>query len=175
MAETALDQRAQQLRLAVSDAEVSKRITEDPSTFRGAGGRFRIPSASSSSSAAPATPSPRYVAEQHSVTLRRQIAETVGGEIAVPATLREAMSRYQTEQRAVEYVLLDQKSKAGEIAAPAPEVLDEVFEDQQGAVPGAGISRGSRCWTPRRGCGNVVDRVSDDKRERTYEEAPRAT
>ncbi len=166
VAETALDQRAQQLRLAVSDAEVSKRITEDP-TFRGAGGRFDSQRFEQLIRGAGYT-EPRYVAEQRRVTLRRQIAETLGGEIAVPATLREAMSRYQTEQRAVEYVLLDQ-SKAGEIAAPAPEVLTKYFEDRK-ALFRAPEYRKLTVLTLTPEDAAMWITVSDDDAKRTYEE-----
>lgn len=128
VAESALDERARQLGLGVSDAAISARITEDP-TFRGASGRFDQSRFDQLIRSAGYT-EPRYVAEQRRVILRRQIAESVGGELTLPNSMREAVSRFQSEQRAIEYVLLD-RSKAGEIAPPTPEVLAKYFEERK--------------------------------------------
>jgi peptidyl-prolyl cis-trans isomerase D len=166
VAETALDQRARQLRLGVSDSEVSKRIVDDP-TFRGTGGRFDAQRFEQLIRSAGYT-EPRYVAEQRRVTLRRQIAETLGGELAVPATLRDAMNRYQAEQRAIEYVVLDQ-SKAGEIPAPTPEVLAKYFEDRK-ALFRAPEYRKLTVLTLTPEDAAVWITVSDEDAKRTYEE-----
>jgi peptidyl-prolyl cis-trans isomerase D len=128
VAESALDQRARQLGLGVSDAEISKRITDDP-VFRGATGAFDRQRFEQLIRSAGFT-EPRYVAEQRRVMLRRQIAETLGGELTPPSSLADVMNRYQAEQRAIEYVVLD-KSKAGEIPPPTPEVLAKYFEDRK--------------------------------------------
>jgi peptidyl-prolyl cis-trans isomerase D len=128
VAETALDERVRQLGLGLSDADVAKRITEDP-TFRGFTGQFdrarfeaMIRSAGYSE--------PRYVAEQRRVSLRRQLADAISGEVAPPKAMTEAMSRYEGEERSIEYVVLD-RSKAGEIPVPTPEVLAEYFETRK--------------------------------------------
>jgi peptidyl-prolyl cis-trans isomerase D len=128
VAETALDERVRQLGLGLSDAEIAKRITEDP-TFRGFTGQFdrarfeqMIRSAGYSE--------PRYVAEQRRVSLRRQLADAISGEVAAPKTMTEALSRYEGEQRTVEYVVLD-RSKAGDVPAPTPEVLAQYFEGRK--------------------------------------------
>jgi peptidyl-prolyl cis-trans isomerase D len=125
VAETALDERVRQLGLGLSDAEIAKRITEDP-TFRGFTGQFdrtrfeqMIRSAGYSE--------PRYVAEQRRVSLRRQLADAISGEVAAPKAMSEALNRYEGEQRAIEYIVLD-RSKAGDVPAPTPEVLTRYFE-----------------------------------------------
>ena len=128
VAEAALDERARQLNLGVSDAEISKRITEDP-VFRGANGAFDRARFEQLIRGAGYTEG-RYVAEQRRVMLRRQIAETLGGELAPSQSLRAAINRYQTEQRAIEYVVLDH-TKAGEIAPPAPDVLAKYFDERK--------------------------------------------
>ena len=72
VAETTLDEYSRKLRLGLSDAEISRRITSDPS-FRGLNGQFDA-RASSSSSAMPFS-EPRYVDQQRRDTLRRQIVK----------------------------------------------------------------------------------------------------
>jgi peptidyl-prolyl cis-trans isomerase D len=69
----------------------------------------------------------RYTAEQRRQTLRREIAETVSGEITPPKAIADAYNRYENEQRAIDYVVLD-KSKAGEIGAPTPEQISAYYE-----------------------------------------------
>ena len=76
IASAALDERARQFRLGISDAEVVKQITSDPA-FRGLTGEFdhatflqRIRDIGYSEQ--------RFVFEQRQTTLRRQIAEAVG-------------------------------------------------------------------------------------------------
>jgi peptidyl-prolyl cis-trans isomerase D len=128
VAEASLDQRARQLRLNVSDAEIAKQIMND-ANFKGPGGQFErarfdaiIRNAGYNE--------PRYAAEQKKLTLRREIAETVSGEIAPPKALEQAYNRYQNEQRAIDYVTLD-RDKAGEIAPATPEALAAYFEDHK--------------------------------------------
>lgn len=128
VAEAALDERARQLGLGISDAEISKRITEDP-VFRGTSGRFDQRRFEELIRSAGYT-EPRYVAEQRRVILRRQIAETLGGGPLAPNSYREAYNRYQAEQRSIEYVVLD-RAKAGEIAPPTPEVLAKYFDERK--------------------------------------------
>src|SRR5262245_51125537 len=87
IAEHALDERARQLRLGLSDAEVAKRITEDP-TFQGITGQFDRGRFEQIIRQAGYT-EPRYVAEQRRQSLRRQLAESVGGELAAPQAMSD--------------------------------------------------------------------------------------
>ncbi len=73
---------------------------------------------------------PRFAAEQKRLTLRREIAETVGGEMSLPKTMADALNRFENEQRAIDYVTLD-AAKAGDIAAPTPEAIAKYFEDRK--------------------------------------------
>jgi peptidyl-prolyl cis-trans isomerase D len=128
IAETALDERARQLGLGLSDAEIAKRITEDPN-FRSFTGQFDRGRFEQIIRAAGYNEG-RYVAEQRRVSLRRQLAEAVGGELAPPKTMAELLNRYEGEQRGIEYVVLD-RSKAGEIPQPTPEMLAQYFEGRK--------------------------------------------
>lgn len=128
VAESSLDQRAHQMGLNLSDAEIARQIMNDPN-FRNPGGQFdrarfeaMIRNAGYSE--------PRFAAEQKRLALRRELAETVSGDLAPPKTMADAINRYENEQRAIDYVTLD-RAKAGEIAPPTPEVLAKYFEDHK--------------------------------------------
>jgi peptidyl-prolyl cis-trans isomerase D len=126
--EILLDERARQLGLALSDSEVAKLITNDPA-FRGPNGqfdRFRFEQIIRNAGYTEA----RFVAEQRRQMLRRELAGTIASGLSAPKALVEALNRYQNEQRAIEYVLLD-RALAGEIPSPPPEVLAKYFEDRK--------------------------------------------
>src|SRR2546423_913455 len=128
VAEAALDQRARQMRLNVSDAEIARQITNDPS-FKGPNGQFDRARFDQIIRGAGFTEA-RFAAEQKRLTLRREIAQTISGEMTLPKTMADALNRYQNEQRAIDYVVLD-RAKAGDIAAPTPEVTAKYFEDHK--------------------------------------------
>ena len=115
MAETALDQRARQMRLNLSNEEVARQIMADPS-FKGPSGQFErarfeaiIRNAGYNE--------PRFAAEQKKLTLRRELAETVSGGFDPPKTLEQAYNRYENEQRAIDYVTLDRAKRRRHRAA----------------------------------------------------------
>ena len=110
MAETTLDEQAKALRLGISNDEIAKRITNDPS-FRGINGQFDrarfeaiIRQAGFSEG--------RFVEEQRRVMLRRQIALSLSGDIRVPTTAMDAINQFQNEKRAIEYLAWAQPKPA---------------------------------------------------------------
>jgi peptidyl-prolyl cis-trans isomerase D len=128
VAETTLDEQAKKLRLGLSDADIAQRIISDPS-FLGPTGQFDrarfdlvIRNAGYSES--------RFVDEQRHVLLRRQIAQSISGELQVPATTLAAINQFQNEKRSIEYLALT-SAQAGDIPAPTPEVLAKYFEDRK--------------------------------------------
>jgi peptidyl-prolyl cis-trans isomerase D len=123
-----LDERARALGLALSDAEVAKEITNDPS-FRGPSGQFDRQRFEQTIRAAGYTEG-RFVAEQRRRLLRRELAGTIASGLNAPKPLVEAMNRYQNEQRSIEYVLLD-RAQAGDIPAPSPEELAKYFDERK--------------------------------------------
>jgi peptidyl-prolyl cis-trans isomerase D len=128
VSEMVLDERARAMGLNLSDAEVAKQITADPA-FQGPNGqfdRFRFEQMIRSAGYTEA----RFVAEQKRRLLRRALANTIATGLTAPKTLLEAMNRYQNEQRAIEYVLLD-RAQAGEIPPPSPEVLAKYYEERK--------------------------------------------
>ena len=93
VAEAALDQRARQLRLNLSNEEVARQIMADPS-FKGPSGQFErtrfeaiIRNAGYNES--------RFATEQKKLTLRRELADTVSGDLNPPKTLEQAYNRYE--------------------------------------------------------------------------------
>lgn len=128
IAETALDEQARRMGLGVSDAEVSKTITEDPS-FRGVNGQFD-PVRFQQTIRQFGYTEQRYVAEQRRLMLRRQIATTLTSGITPPNTQVEAFLRIRDEQRNVEYVKLD-AAQAGTIETPSDSVLQAYFDQRK--------------------------------------------
>jgi peptidyl-prolyl cis-trans isomerase D len=128
ISEVMLDERARALGLALSDAEVAKEITNDPS-FRGPSGQFDRQRFEQTIRSAGYTEG-RFVAEQRRRLLRRELAGTIASGLTAPKALVEAMNRYQNEQRSIEYVLLD-RAQAGDIPAPSPEELAKYFEERK--------------------------------------------
>jgi len=128
IAEAALDEDARRKGLGVSDAEVMRQIVNDPN-FKGATGTFDAPRFQQLIRSLGYTEQ-RYLAEQRKVSLRRQIAGTVTAGIEPPKTLIEALSRFQNEQRTIEYVKLD-AAQAGAVDAPSPEALAAYFDERK--------------------------------------------
>ena len=128
ISEILLDERARKLGLNVSDAEVSRRITTDP-TFQGPNGqfdRFRFEQMIRSAGYTEA----RFVAERRREMLRNQLQQTVASGLSVPNAWVDAANRYRNEERSIEYVLLE-RAQAGEVAAPTPEELAKFYEDRK--------------------------------------------
>lgn len=128
LAEAALDEEARNLRLGLSDKTIAERIMDDPN-FKGLNGQFDrgrfeqiIRNAGFSEQ--------RYVAEQRKVLLRRQIAQSVSGELPVPKTMVDAVNRYQNERRSIEYVLLG-ATQAGNIPEPSADELSKYFDERK--------------------------------------------
>lgn len=128
VAETALDEQSRQLRLGISDADIAQRITQDPA-FRGLSGQFDrarfeqlIRQAGYSEG--------RFVEEQRRTVLRRQIAQSVIGDVRTPQTALSAINQFQNEKRAIEYLALG-PAQAGDVPAPTPEVLAKYFEERK--------------------------------------------
>ncbi len=128
IAEAALDEEARRLGLGQSDAETMRMIFNDPN-FRGVGGAFD-PARFQAVIRQFGFTEQRYVADQRRVSLRRQIAGTISAGLEPPKLMIEALSRFQNEQRSIEYVKLD-ATQAGTIDPPSPETLAGYFDDHK--------------------------------------------
>ncbi|MBV6488295.1 MAG: SurA N-terminal domain-containing protein [Pseudorhodoplanes sp.] len=128
LAEYALDEDARRMGLRLSDADIARKIMADP-TFRGANGQFDrgrfdmiIRQAGYSEA--------RFVTEQRKLLLRREVAETLAGSIAVPQTTVAVQYRFANEQRSIDYVVFD-ASQAGDIPEPSADELTRYFNDRK--------------------------------------------
>jgi peptidyl-prolyl cis-trans isomerase D len=128
IAEAALDEKARRLGLGQSDAETMRTIVNDPN-FKSVGGTFD-PARFQAVIRQFGFSEQRYIADQRKVSLRRQIAGTISAALEPPKTMIEALSRFQTEQRSIEYVKLD-AAQAGTIDPPSPEALASYFDDHK--------------------------------------------
>jgi len=99
LAEFVLDEKVRQLGLAVSDAEIRRRIMADP-MFQAPNGQFDKQRFDALLRNGGFTEQ-RFVAEQRRETLRRQLAATVIGGPSVPKAIVEAADRYHSEQRTI--------------------------------------------------------------------------
>jgi peptidyl-prolyl cis-trans isomerase D len=128
IAEAALDEEARRLGLGQSDAETMRVIFGDPN-FKGVNGNFD-PVRFQSMIRQFGFSEQRYVADQRRVSLRRQIAGTITAGLEPPKVMIEALSRFQNEQRSIDYVKLD-AAQAGTIDPPSPETLAAYFDDHK--------------------------------------------
>jgi peptidyl-prolyl cis-trans isomerase D len=128
IAEATLDEEARRLGLGQSNDETMRMIVGDPN-FKGVNGEFD-PSLFQSAIRQFGFTEQRYVAEQRKVSLRRQIAGTITAGLEPPKTMIEALSRFQNEQRSIEYVKLD-AAQAGTIEAPSAETLAGYFDEHK--------------------------------------------
>jgi peptidyl-prolyl cis-trans isomerase D len=123
-----LDQRAHQMRLGVSDDEIARRITSDP-TFQTPTGQFDQARFEDALRNAGFTER-RYVAEQRGEMLRREIIDSVSGNIPVPKAWLDAINQLQNEKRSIEYIALG-PAQAGDIPQPTAEQLSKYFDQSK--------------------------------------------
>jgi peptidyl-prolyl cis-trans isomerase D len=128
IAEAALDEDARRLGLGQSDDETMRLVFSDPN-FQGVNGKFD-PQRFQAMIRQFGFSEQRYIADQRRVSLRRQIAGSIAAGLDPPKTLIEALSRFQNEQRSIEYVKLD-AAQAGPIDPPSPETLAGYFDDHK--------------------------------------------
>jgi peptidyl-prolyl cis-trans isomerase D len=128
IAEAALDEEARRMGLAQSPEETMRLIYSDPN-FQGLGGKFD-PARFQGMIRQFGYSEQRYLAEQRRVGLRRQIAGAISAGLEPPKVLIDALIRYQTEQRSIDFIKLD-AAQAGTIDPPSPEALAAYFEDRK--------------------------------------------
>lgn len=166
IAYAALDERARQMRLGISDAEIARQITQDPA-FRGLNGQFdqslflqRIRDIGFTEQ--------RFIYEQRQTALRRQIADAVMAAITPPTTAAQALDRYRDEERSIDYVTLD-ASKVGEIPAPAPEALSAYFDDHKVAFRAPEYRKVVLMTVSQQDLARTIE-VSDEDAKHAYED-----
>jgi peptidyl-prolyl cis-trans isomerase D len=128
IAQVTLDEQARKMHLGLSNQEIAARITTDPS-FRGPAGQFdraRFDQVIRDLGFTEA----RFVAEQRDVMLRRQIAQSVAGDVTVPNAALAAVNQFQNEKRDIDYVLLGSE-QAGAVPTPMPDEVQTYYEEHK--------------------------------------------
>ncbi len=126
--QSAIDQRAKQMKLAIPNAEVSRRITSNPQ-FQTPDGKFDSARFQEALLNANLTEQ-RFIADQRANTLRRQIIDSVSANIPVPQTWLDVINQFQNQERSISYIALG-PAQAGDIPAPTDEQLSKYFDDRK--------------------------------------------
>ena len=108
--QAALDQRARQMRLGISDDEVARHITSDPS-LQSPDGKFDQVKFSLALHNMGLTEQ-RFITDRRETALRRQILDTVSGNISPPQAWLDAINQFQNEQRSIQYLTLGRRRRA---------------------------------------------------------------
>lgn len=121
----ALRDHARTLGVSLSTDELTRQVQKDPA-FQGAGGNFnysvfqsRIQNAGMSEA--------MYLARRREQEQQEQLLGALVGGLTAPDAYLKALHEYQTEERAISYVVID-AARLGDIADPTPEVLSTYFE-----------------------------------------------
>ncbi len=124
VAEAGLDQRARQMGLGLSNADVVQHITADP-MFQSNGRFDRVRFEQVLRNVGYSEQ--RFINEQRQIMLRRQIANSLTGGLPVPKAWLEAINQFQNQERSIEYATLG-PAQAGDIPAPTAEEVNKYFE-----------------------------------------------
>jgi peptidyl-prolyl cis-trans isomerase D len=128
LAQAGLDQRARQMGLGLSDDEIARRITSDPNlqTMNGQFDRARFDDVLRNMGLTEQS----FVADQRQTALRRQIIDSVAGDMTPPKAWLDAINQYQNEQRSIEFLALG-PAQAGDITQPTADQLEQYFEPRK--------------------------------------------
>lgn len=130
VAETALNERARQLGLSLSDEEIAREIRSDP-RFTGPTGSFdRLMFQQTLRNAGFTEGS--FLASEKSREIRQQLVDSITADLQPPVALREALHRYLNEARAVDYVTLT-PAWLGEQPPPDEAALKKFYEERKSA------------------------------------------
>jgi peptidyl-prolyl cis-trans isomerase D len=123
-----LDQRARQMGLGLSDADIAQHITSDPK-LQTANGQFDRAKFDFLLRNTGYTEQ-RFVTEQRQEILRRQILDSVSADLAPPKAWLDAVNQFQNQERNVEYLALG-PAQAGNIPQPTEEQLKQYFDERK--------------------------------------------
>lgn len=123
-----LDQRARQMRLVIPDSEIARHITSDPNlqTPNGQFDRQRFLDVLRNMGVS----EQRFIADQRTTVTRRQLIDSISGNLAPPKAWLDAINQFQNEQRSIQYVALG-PAQAGDVAAPTAEQLQKYYDEHK--------------------------------------------
>lgn len=128
VAEAAMNNAANELKLSVSDERLATIIQSDPA-FQSSSGRYdrtRLQQVLQSNGYT----EDEYVVQRRHIAERSQLAEGIAGSMKAPVAYLEALNAYQSESRNAEYLLIT-ADYIGEIEDPADGDLSTYFEDNK--------------------------------------------
>ena len=166
IAEAALDEQARRMGLGQSEAETMRMIYNDPN-FKGIGGQFE-PARFQAVIRQFGYSEQRYLAEQRRVSLRRQIAGTISAGSEPPNALIEALTRFQNEQRSIDYIKLE-AAQAGTIEPPSSETLAAYFDEHKTQFRAPEYRKLSFAVITPDEIGKSIE-VSDEEAKKVFEE-----
>ena len=128
LADAALDQKAGQLGLALSDATIAQAVYSDP-TFKNPDGTFN-PARFGEALRQSGYTEQSFLHEQRGLYLRRQLVSGIAGAPPIPALMLDALHRFTAETRNIDYIVLAPAS-VGEIAAPDDAALTSFYDSHK--------------------------------------------
>jgi peptidyl-prolyl cis-trans isomerase D len=166
ISETTLDVKMNQLGLNIDNETLIAHIHANPA-FRGPTGSFD-PNRFYDLLRSAGLSEERYVDSERRLILRQQFARAVGGDAAAPEVMRDAVRRFETEQRTIEYVELDRAS-AGPVPDPTPAEIEAYFAEHKASFRAPEYRKlAIIALTPETLAGAI--KISDEEVRKAYEE-----
>ena len=166
MAQSAIDQRARQMRLGIPDAEIVRHITSDPN-LQDTSGHFDAARFRGTLQNMGLTED-RFLAEERRTIVRREIADAVSGSVTPPKSWLDAINQFQNQQRNVDYVALG-PVQAGDIPQPTPEQLSKYYDDHKFLFRAQEYRKIDAVAVTPTELGKWME-ISDDDVKKTYDE-----
>lgn len=129
IADATLDEKASQMKLAVSNEELVRLIHENPA-YRAPGAAAFDPAYFAQLLRSNGMTEPRFLAAERQRAMRQQLVAAFGEGITAPKTLVQALERYEGEVRNVSYIVVT-PAAAGPLPAPTPEQLRSYFDENK--------------------------------------------
>jgi len=128
IAQAGLDQLAKKMGLGLSNAEISRNITSNPQ-LQDQHGQFD-PARFDMVLHDMGMTQQSFLAAQRENVLRRQLVDTVSGDVTLPQAWLDAINQFQNQARSIQYVSLG-SAQAGDIPQPTDGQLSKYFDDRK--------------------------------------------
>ncbi|HUI15775.1 MAG TPA: peptidyl-prolyl cis-trans isomerase [Xanthobacteraceae bacterium] len=128
IAQAGLDQLAQKMGLGLANSELSRSITSNPQ-LQNEHGQFD-PARFDLLLRDMGMTEQSFFANQRQIALRRQLVDSISGDVTLPKTWLDAINQFQNQERSIQYVALGQ-AQAGAISQPTDDQLSKYFDDRK--------------------------------------------
>jgi peptidyl-prolyl cis-trans isomerase D len=128
VAQAGLDQVAQKMGLGLANAEISRNITSNPQlqNEHGQFDRTRFEMLLHDIGMTEQS----FLATQRQNVLRRQLVDTISGDVTLPQVWLDAINQFQNQQRSIQYVSLG-PAQAGDVPQPTDDELSKYFDERK--------------------------------------------